>query len=70
MTADNLTAGVHRAWFLARNVKGATPDLPVVARVRRRCRCHQPYRIDVTWSDGRRVRYLPTDRLDVVEVAA
>lgn len=69
MIACRLTVGAA-AWFLARDVKGADmPDLPVVSRVRRRCRCHRPYRFDVLWSDGRRVNYLPDDRLDVVEVA-
>ncbi len=43
--------------------------LPTVRRVRRRCRCHRAYRIDVTYSDGRRCRYLPTDQIDVLEAA-
>lgn len=69
MTACDLAAGVHRAWFLARGVRGADlPDLPVVQRVRRRSRAGRPYRIDVLWSNGRLCCYLPTDRVDVVEV--
>ena len=66
--ADKLCAGVHRAWFLARDDRTSPTDLPVVTRIRRRCRCHRAYRIDATYSDGRICRYLPTDQIDVVEV--
>jgi hypothetical protein len=66
VTAANLRPG-DLAVFVARSRHGDWSDLPTVRRVRRRCRSHRTYRIDALWSDGRLCRYLPTDRLDVLE---
>lgn len=67
--ADKLCPGAFAAFTdPARHVDDTdTSGLPTVRRVRRRCRCHRPYLIDVTYSDGRRCRYLPDDQIDVLE---
>lgn len=64
MTADQLTAGLH----LTGLVVGADfePHIPVVRRVRRRCRCQRVYRVDVTWTTGRTCRYQPGDVVEVL----
>lgn len=64
MTADQLTAGLH----LQGLVVGADfePHIPVVRRVRRRCRCHRLIRVDVTWTTGGQCRYQPTDVVEVL----
>lgn len=69
--ACKLTPGVHLQGLVYHEVGGEfVAEIPVVHRVRRRCRCNRPYRIDVTWQGGRVGRYLPDVDLPVLEVPA